>query len=254
MAFDQQREHFAKEGYAVFERVLDGELLELLRAECTQMVAREDARLESLGVEIDGISHRGKRYFAGECQRVRPALRSMLFSAVMADVCRATLGDMAYFFYDQYVVKGAGGGLSFSWHQDSGYVVGNGGPPDHAPYVTCWCALDDATVENGTVRVLPFSQVPASRDGILPHERQAGTNDLVGWPADEPGVVVEVPAGSIVAFSSLLLHTTGANRTDAMRRVYLAQYSPEPMLQRDGRHLRRDAIPFLRGGRQLTYA
>lgn len=254
MKYEQQREQFQREGYAVFERVLEGELLDILRAQCGRMVEREDARLDALGVDVDGITHRGNRYFAGECQRVQPELREMLFSEVMADICRATIGDDAYFFYDQYVVKGAGGGMSFSWHQDSGYVVGNGGPPDHKPYLTCWCTLDDTTIENGTVRVLPFSQVPATREGIVPHVRQPGTNDLVGWTGDDEGVVVEVPAGSIVAFSSLLLHATGANRTDRMRRVYLAQYSPEVILNPGTKQLRRNAIPVLRNGKQVTFA
>ena len=252
MGFEAQREQFATQGYAVFERVLVGELLDLLREQCAAFVAREDARMDAKGVDSLGLSHRGKRYFANECQREAPALRKMLFNETMADVCRATLGDDAYFFFDQYVVKGPEGGLPFGWHQDSGYVVGNGGPVDHAPYLTCWCPLDDATLENGTVRVLPFSEAPLSRDWILPHERQPRTNDLVGWKGNEEGVVLEVPAGSVVAFSSHLLHTTGANMTDAMRRVYLAQYTPEVMLNPGTRKLRRNAIPLVQNGEQVT--
>ena len=252
MGYEPQREQFATEGYAVFERALAGELLDLLRDQCAAFVAREDARMDAAGVESLGLSHRGRRYFANECQRQAPALRAMLFSRTMADICRATLGDTAYFFFDQYVVKGPQGGLPFAWHQDSGYVVGNGGPVDHAPYLTCWCPLDDATAENGTVRVLPFSQVPLSREAILPHERQPGTNDLIGWRGNEAGVVLEVPAGSVVAFSSHLLHTTGANRTEAMRRVYLAQYTPEVMLNPGTRRLRRNAVPLVLDGEQVT--
>jgi ectoine hydroxylase-related dioxygenase (phytanoyl-CoA dioxygenase family) len=252
VGFEAQREQFVTEGYAVFERVLEGELLDLLRDQCAAFVAREDARMDAKGVDSLGISHRGKRYFANECQREVPELRKMLFSETMADVCRATLGDDAYFFFDQYVVKGPEGGLPFGWHQDSGYVVGNGGPVDHAPYLTCWCPLDDATAENGAVRVLPFSDVPLSRDWILPHERQAETNDLVGWKGNEEGKVLEVPAGSVVAFSSHLLHTTGANMTDKMRRVYLAQYTPEVMLNTGTRKLRRNAVPLVLDGEQVT--
>jgi ectoine hydroxylase-related dioxygenase (phytanoyl-CoA dioxygenase family) len=250
--YDQQRQQFATEGYAVFDRVLVGPLLDLLRTECEGFIAREDARMDAAGVDSLGITHRGRRYFANECQRTHPQLRAFLFSRIMADICRATLGPDAYFFLDQYVVKGPDGGLPFAWHQDSGYVVGNGGP-DHPPYLTCWCPLDDATVDNGTVRLLPFSQVPRSRE-ILPHVRQPGTNDLVGWDGPEEGRVVEAAAGSVVVFSSRLLHATGSNRTDRMRRVYLAQYTPEVMLNPGTHHLRRNAIPLLRNGEQVTTA
>jgi ectoine hydroxylase-related dioxygenase (phytanoyl-CoA dioxygenase family) len=248
MRFDQQREQFAAQGYALFDRVVPDETLAMLRAQCDAFVAREDARMDAAGADTIGISHRGKRYFANECQREQPALRAMLFSELMVDVCRATLGEDAYFFFDQFVVKGPEGGMAFSWHQDSGYVVGNGGPQDHAPYLTCWCPLDDATLENGTVRVVPGSH----RAGILPHQRLAGSNDLA--VAEQDGVAIEARAGSIVAFSSLLLHATGANRSDRPRRVYLAQYSPEVILDPGTRHLRRNAIPILRHGGQVTFA
>ena len=253
MNHEAQRHSFATEGYAVFERALAGPLLEILRHACAEVIAHEDARLDALGVDVDGISHRGARYFAGECQRRQPALRTMLFSEVMAGICRATIGDDAYFFYDQYVVKGASAGLPFSWHQDSGYVVGNGGPADHRPYLTCWCPLDDTSIANGTVRLLPFSQVPESRDGIVGHVRQPGSNDLAVTVERSEGIALEVSAGSVVAFSSRVLHATGANTTDRMRRVYLAQYSPEPILDPGSRHLRRNAIAFVRGGRQVTF-
>ena len=252
--FDSQTQQFAQDGYAVFEGVLAGEPLELMREQCARFVAREDARMDELGVDSLDLSHRGRRYFANECQRTQPALRGMLFSRTMAEVCRATLGEDVYFFFDQFVVKGPEGGLPFSWHQDSGYVVGNGGPANHKPYLTCWCPLDDATAENGTVRVLPFSQAPASRAGIVPHVRQPGSNDLVGWTGDEGAVTVEAPAGSVVAFSSLLLHATGANQSSKMRRVYLAQYTAEPMLDPGTGHLRRNAVAFVRKGEQVTFA
>jgi ectoine hydroxylase-related dioxygenase (phytanoyl-CoA dioxygenase family) len=238
----------------VFEGLLRGAALEALRDACGRFVAREDARMDAAGVQSLGLSHRGRRYFANECQRAEPELRRMLFSQAMADVCRATLGGDAYFFFDQFVVKGTEQGLPFGWHQDSGYMVGNGGPADHQPYLTCWCPLDDATEDNGTVRVLPFPTAPESRAAILPHQRQPVTNDLTAGPADAKGVVLEVSAGDVVAFSSRLLHATGANTTDRPRRVYLAQYTPEAVLNPGTKHLRRNAIAFLRGGEQVTWA
>ena len=238
---------FATKGYAVFRGLLLGEPLDLLRAECARFVAREDARMDAAGVDTLGLSRRGKRYFANECQREQPLLRTVLFSEALADVCRATLGPDAYFFFDQYVVKGpdADAANSFGWHQDSGYMSHNGGPADHAPYLTCWCPLDEATVENGTVRVLPGTHL----DRILPHERAGADLQVV---TEDPGVAIKAKAGDVVAFSSRLLHATGANRTDKPRRVYLAQYSPEVILNPGTRHLRRNAVAFVRDGRRVT--
>jgi len=250
MGYERQAAAFAESGYAVFEGILDEALLALLRAQCDAFVAREDSRMDLLGVDTLGISHRGKRYFANECQREQPALRQMLFSPQMAELCRATLGDTAYFFFDQYVVKGPEGGLPFSWHQDSGYVVAYGGPPDHLPYLTCWCPLDDATLDNGTVRVIPGSHLR----GLMPHTKREGSNDLAAEVDEAEAVAIEVPAGSIVAFSSRTLHATGANRTDRPRRVYLAQYTAEAMLNPGTRQLRRNAIPLVQNGRQVTFA
>ena len=160
----------------------------------------------------------------------------------MAEVCQATLGDTAYLFWEQYVVKGAEEGMKFSWHQDSGYV----GYPDHRPYLTCWCALDDMTIENGTVHILPFSH-----SGIrswVQHIREEGSNDLVGYFGKDKGVAAIVPAGSIVAFTSINFHSSGNNTTQKPRRAYLAQYSAEPILSRDGSRLWGNAEPFVVDG------
>jgi ectoine hydroxylase-related dioxygenase (phytanoyl-CoA dioxygenase family) len=76
----------------------------------------------------------------------------------------------------------------------------------------------------------------------------------VGWAGEGSGITLEVAAGSVVAFSSLIVHATGANRTSKLRRAYLAQYSPEVILNPGTRQLRRDAIPLLKNGEHVTLA
>lgn len=241
-----QREQYREEGWFVLESAIPADLLELLRGECQRFLDKIHARMDADGTDVIGISHRHRRYFVSNCFRDQPALRRFLFSDLMAQVCRAALGDTAYLFWEQYVVKGAQQGMGFSWHQDSGYV----GYPEHRPYLTCWCALDDMTEANGTVRVLPFS-----RSGIrtwVQHVREAGSNDMVGYFGADPGIAVECPAGSLVAFTSVNFHASGANTTGRMRRAYLAQYSAEPILSRDGSKLWGNAEPFLRDGRSAV--
>ena len=238
----EQRDLYRSEGYMILERAIPPSFLELLRGQCQQAIDRMDAQMDAEGTDTLGINHRGSRYFVANCFREQPELRTFLFSELMADVCRATLGENAYLFWEQYVIKGAETGMKFSWHQDSGYV----NYPDHKPYLTCWCALDDMSEANGTVHLLPFS-----RSGIrswVQHIVEEGSNDKVGYFGSDPGITVEVPAGSIVAFTSVNFHSSGTNTTDRMRRVYLAQYSCEPITSADGSRLWGNAEPLLLDG------
>jgi hypothetical protein len=71
---------------------------------------------------------------------------------------------------------------------------------------------------------------------------------MVGYFGDDPGVSAIVEAGSIVCFSSTVFHRSGPNTTDRLRRVYVAQYSPEPILNDDGDAPRHQAVPVLHAG------
>jgi ectoine hydroxylase-related dioxygenase (phytanoyl-CoA dioxygenase family) len=239
---EDQKALYRDEGYMILERAVPDSYLELLRGQCQQAIDQMDARMDAEGGDTLGINHRGSRYFVSNCFKEQPILREFLFSELMAEVCRATLGDNAYLFWEQYVVKGAETGMKFSWHQDSGYV----NYPDHKPYLTCWCALDDMSEANGTVHLLPFSR--AGIRSWVQHIVEEGSNDKVGYFGSDPGITVEVPAGTIVAFTSLNFHSSGTNTTDKMRRVYLAQYSCEPITSADGSKLWGNAEPLLLNG------
>ena len=245
---DEQKKQFAEDGYFILERVVPDHFLELLRGQCQRFIDAKNAEMDRQGVDVLGINHRDKRYFVANCFREEPGLRDFLFSEMMADVCRATLGDNAYLFWEQYVVKGPEVGMKFSWHQDSGYV----GYPDHEPYVTCWCALDDMTEENGTVHLMPFSRI-GIRSWVR-HLQEEGSNDRVGYFGDDPGVAVIVPAGSMAVFTSVNFHCSGPNTTPRMRRSYLAQYSCEPLLSADGTRLWGNADPLLLDGKMAVGA
>lgn len=245
------RDLYAREGYFIAERVIPAEHLQILRDACDHLIDVMHRQMDELGVDHIHISHRGKRYHIAKQYQQAPRLAEYVFSDLMAEVCRATIGDTAFLFYDQYVVKAAERGTTFSWHQDGGYL----GFP-HREYVTVWAAVDDMTLENGTAYVLPYSKVGIRT--LVEHVRDPRTGDKCGYFGSEPGVPAVVPAGSIVVFSSLVFHRSGANTTDRMRRAYVTQYSPEPIFKpgvvaADGRgepmHL---AVPFLDHGRIMA--
>lgn len=244
MITEKQRQQYHEEGYFILEGVIPPADLAMLREECDMFIAKIDAEMEQRGIETNGISHKGNRYFISNRYKESARLDTFLFGDLMAEVCKATLGDEAYLFHEQFVVKAAEKGMKFAWHQDSGYV----GFP-HRPYLTCWCTLDDVTEENGTVYILPYSR--AGTTNLIEHKREEGTNDLVGYHGDDPGIPVIAPAGSIAVFSSLTLHRSGRNQTQNARRIYLPQYSAEPIIRPDGR-LHTFAEPLLRAGERVV--
>ena len=223
---------FANDGFFVLGGVVPPSDLEVLRRECDRLVDERDQEMDRHGVDTLDLDHRGRRYFVHAYDRCAE-VRRFLFSDLMAQVARTALGDTVYLFNEQYVVKAAERGMQFSWHQDSGFI-----PYSHAPYLTCWIPLDDVSEANGTVHLLSYARA-GTRD-VVAHVRDEQTNDMIGYYGDDGGDPVVIRAGSIVCFSSTVFHRSGPNTTEHIRRVYVAQYSAEPLLDEVGsrpRHL-----------------
>jgi ectoine hydroxylase-related dioxygenase (phytanoyl-CoA dioxygenase family) len=234
---------FRDEGFFVLESVLSASDLELLRGECQRFIDERDREMDRLGVDTLDLDHRGSRYFVHAYGK-SDAIKRFLGSDLMVEIARTALGDTVYLFNEQYVVKAAERGMRFGWHQDSGFI----GYP-HPPYLTCWIALDDVSEANGTVYLLPYARAGTRR--VVAHVRDEETNDMIGYFGTDPGDPVIVRAGSIACFSSTVLHRSGPNPTDHVRRVYVAQYSAEPLLSEDGSRPRHLAEPLLVDGQPV---
>jgi ectoine hydroxylase-related dioxygenase (phytanoyl-CoA dioxygenase family) len=239
----EQVKQFQDDGFCILRNVIPYGLLDKLRQECERFMREKDEDMDRKGVEVDEINHKGKRYFIALRYRDSPIMQELIFSKQMEEISKAVLGDNVYVFLEQFVVKAADKGMTFSWHQDSGYL-----PYDHKPYLSCWCPLDDVTEENGTVYMLPYKE--AGTKTRVEHVLQEGTNDKVGYFGNNPGIPAILKAGDIAIFSSTCFHRSGSNLTNKSRRVLLLQYSAEPILEPDGRP-RYWADPFINDGKRV---
>ncbi len=245
----EQIDQYHDEGYMILEAVIPEALQQMLREECSYFLGYMDAEMDAEGVEQRGINHGRNRYFISNRYHMSTRMWQFIYSDLMAEVCRATLGPEAFLFNEQWVVKAAEKGGSFSWHQDSGYVKFSDKKTTHRPYLTCWCPLDDVSEKNGSVYLLPHSR-GGTKNWIADHDRDDDSGDLIGYKGEDPGIAVEVPAGSVVAFTSYNFHRSGANTTPDTRRVHLPQYSSEPILRTDG-SIWAQAVPFVKDGENI---
>jgi ectoine hydroxylase-related dioxygenase (phytanoyl-CoA dioxygenase family) len=234
---------YREQGYFVVPSLFPAEIVAMLREECARAVALIEQAMDAAGSDTWGLNHRHRRYIVPLQYKRSARLPAFLFGDVLAAMCLTTLGSEAYLFLEQFVVKGAGDGMRLSWHQDAGYL-----PFDPPPYVTGWIPLDDVDEANGTIYVLPYDRA-GTRDRI-PHHLDPATGDRVGHAGADPGVPVIAPAGSLVVFSSTLLHRSGENRSAEPRRAYIVQYSAEPIYNPDGA-VRHFADPMLHAGQRV---
>ena len=65
-----------------------------------------DAKMDAGQLAEGALSSRGNRYFVNDMYRYSNRLWQFIFSDLMAEVCKATIGDAAYLFHEQWVVKG----------------------------------------------------------------------------------------------------------------------------------------------------
>ena len=108
-----------------------------------------------------------------------------------------------------------------AWHQDEIYI-----PTRDRSLIGAWIAMDDATVENGCLWVLPGSH----RQGYLYPQRNHENPDEFDFAQESYGfdgseeVPVEVTTGTLVFFNGYLLHRSRKNRGNTFRRVLVNHY------------------------------
>jgi ectoine hydroxylase-related dioxygenase (phytanoyl-CoA dioxygenase family) len=173
-------------------------------------------------------------------------LTQFIQSPIYIEACARFIGPDADLYYNQVVMKAPEKGRSFAWHQDSGYAL-----TDPMEYVTCWTAIGPATLANGCIWVIPGSH----KWGLLAHERDPVTGEKIPKAVDDSAAIpVEVPAGTVVIFSSLTLHRSGANTSSEYRYAYVPQYHVPNVIRVDTGKPWGDLFPVLRGGKKVEHA
>jgi phytanoyl-CoA hydroxylase len=96
------------------------------------------------------------------------------------------------------------------WHQDRGVTLAEA---DETDMVTVWCAISDATVENGCLQVIPGGH----REGMKPHCPKTQTAIADNFINEDEAVALPVKSGGVVIFHPLVPHSSLVNHTDGFR-------------------------------------
>ncbi len=174
--------------------------------------------------DLSGSGGAGKEKIT---QIMRPSLllpslaESVLHRRALA-FARQLLGEDMVVDFDMLIDKAPHTDAPTPWHQDEAYWIDM---PDKRA-VSCWVALDEATVDNGCMWFVPGSHhLP-----LRPH-RQTGKGGALACDAVEAeAVAVPLRPGSCTFHHGRTVHYSRGNATDNHRRAFIINFRPAGMV------------------------
>ena len=199
---------YAEHGFVRLGRVMDDVELQAFRD--------EELRLRQ-GQEVDANA-KATTLFINNLGWKSEVVREFCQHGGHLPSVRQLLGPNILLWWTQLVTKmpdRSEASSVFPWHQDCGYL------DIHPTPLTVWIALDDATLDNGCLWVVPGSHA----QGLREHAKVSEDSWHLTLPVEGAGVAVPLAAGEAIAFSAYTLHRSLANRTARMRRAFFCEYA-----------------------------
>lgn len=197
-----ERERFERDGFLIVPDLLP-------RAECAAV------KREIQGVLAQRGDHGG--VFVG-LSAANDACRSLMRDPRLLDVIARIWSPNIEFLSDKVVYKSQATAYPSPWHQDWPYWRG-------AHKLSIWLALDDATIDNGCMKLMPGSHDAERVHDAGPTEIGTFGNSVRAEAIDEAkAVTAAVAAGGAVFFHDLTLHASHPNVTGADRFAWIGTY------------------------------
>ena len=236
MLSPEQVDAFWRDGVVVAEDAVTPEQLAALRAVFDGWVEESRAHAEDYGETVDGRARfdlqPGHSPETPGLRRVQsPEEVSDVYAGVMreaatVDMVADLIGPNLRFHHGKVNSKLPGTATQVKFHQDFPFQ-----PMSNDDIITCLLFLDDVTLENG-----PLEVVPGSHRGPLYSHWHAGR--FTGAVADDVTAEVAqkaVPctgkAGSVCLMHSSLLHGSAPNLSDGPRTLYITTYYAEDAVE-----------------------
>lgn len=219
-------------GFLVADALLSVEEINALRKETIAIFRGERGHVEGLVAinKDESAEDILKKYVAIHFpHKISTVIRDSLFHERITGILSNIVSPNLKCMQSMLFVKGPGK-AGQSWHQDEYYI-----PTRDRSLIGAWIAIDDATVENGCLWIIP------GRPGfIMPRVKNdnneyadVDTVDVTAY--SDQMIPVEVRSGAVVFFNGYTLHSSRRNKTtDCFRTALVNHYmSAESMLPWD---------------------
>jgi ectoine hydroxylase-related dioxygenase (phytanoyl-CoA dioxygenase family) len=243
MLTEEQILFFKKNGYVSGIKILNGDQVDLLNQELTQLQTLDSKKRDLFYHYDSNESEDPERvlFHAIGAWRVTPGLHDLIWSPAYRMAAYQLLGQSFRLFHDQLFCKPARHGGVVAWHQDFSYWTFT--KPMH--HLTCWIGLDDANKENGCLYFIPGSH----EWGLLPITGLAGDMNAVKDVLNEDQLEIfekkfanELPRGYASFHHPLTMHGSYENSSDRPRRAVVINAMSDGALGNTEGYDRLDAL------------
>lgn len=216
---------FQREGYLAYRDVLAPAEVAAARAGLSRLVRLKAERAPGLGrlmvqwesgVAAESTDELKVRKLMWFCEADRSLYDLAHSQSLIRGVVESLLGADPILFQEMALIKPPWIGREKPWHQDNAYFCVT---PLEA-VLGVWIALDDATVANGCMHVLPGEH----RLGPRRHHHTFDCEIVPERRDPSRAVPVEIPAGGAMFFAGMLPHQTPANQSPDRRRALQFHY------------------------------
>jgi len=210
-----RRDEFAEKGFLIVPGLFRKEEVKTIKTQIQTVL--DEVRREAIDAGRDPEKVINHGVYVGL------AVHSSFFRQAVCDerlvsLMEAAIGPNVEFISDKVVFKSHDQDYGTPWHQDWSYWYGS-----HK--VTAWVALDDATPDNGCLRLVPGSHRMAVNHEGDASDGKGFVHRLDANAVDENQVVTAtMEAGGVVVFHDLLLHASYQNVSGRDRWCWLPTY------------------------------
>ncbi len=204
-----QIEQFRRRGYVVVPGFFDAPETAALQADIARL--KRNGFLRNVATDGDGKTHSATKQNLQLCPAnfYSTLIRALPFAPKVITAVTQLIGPEITLHLDQIFLKPGKTGMGTAWHQDNAYFK----IPKPLRGTAMWIAIHDATIANGTLRV-----VPNAWESLLPHERDGNSDHHIRCQPDESKAeTVELKAGGVIFFCYGTPHATGDNQTESER-------------------------------------
>ena len=238
----EQKDTFWETGFLVIEDAVTAGELEELRSEFSRWVEESREYKSDYGETLDGRprfdlqpGHTAEKPGLRRIQspeEVSDLFANIMRNAATVDFCAELIGPSIRFHHGKINSKLPGTATQVKWHQDFPFE-----PMSNDDMITALLFVDDVTLENGPLEVLPGTHMGPIHShwhkGVFTGSVDQGIIDA----QSDKIVKCTGKAGSVCLMHARLLHGSAPNLSDGSRTLYITTYYAEDAIELSPNHL-----------------